>query len=352
MSLTNNTLPKVYITVLALLSMFITSCSLFEQEMVESEEEPSSEETPPPFFEKQDDPGSSELGGNLLFQSGFEDGVSLTGNKEDLRGSDGMDWTSDLESGIPEVRKFFFNFVDGVHGRDLKVELRQDPENKDNRVLYFENIQSVVSGKTSRVQSELLFQEYNNVFSQGYVRYRMRFSENIDHLRQYSGEIGWFTIMEWWENVDSRLSGDPAGKSRVALHINKKAGKGQKLFWRIYSEKRQPYNERGDKLFNEINNSVEVPVGEWFTLETFFRQGDKNKGLVQVAITTESGDRKVLFNIKGATQHPSAPQPMRSWQFFKLYTSRELLKFMKDAGKPAAVYYDDIMIRTGGFEGS
>jgi hypothetical protein len=287
--------------------------------------------------------GYSQNGdGALLFKSGFEPDVYITYDMRDIRGSDGMDWQADLEDAIPHVRSFTINFVGGSPNTDAIADLRPDPADEGNTVLYFENLQDGSDYATSRTQNEFNFQREGDTFSKGFMRYRFHLHDNINHLRQYDGRISWFTVMEWWEYRDDSIDGDPAGKSRVTLGINKESGTGMELYWHFDAQKMQPQSQKFDRLWAHENRDVPVPIGEWFLMESFFQPGDNNTGHVWVAITTEGGERQVLFDVHDYTQHPDNPQTHRGWQFFKLYTSGTLLNFMRNADKPVAGYYDDL----------
>lgn len=108
------------------------------------------------------------------------------------------------------------------------------------------------------------------------------------------------------------------------------------------AQRQQPKEEMFKCLWSRENRKILVPVDEWFTLEVFFKPGDQNTGRVWIAITREDGQRQVLFDVSNYTRHPDNPQPLRGWQFFKLYTSSKILDFMRQAGKPVAAYYDDL----------
>lgn len=295
------------------------------------------------FFisEADTDPG----GGTLLFQSGFNDGVYVTPLPDrvyyfwDIRGKDIMDWERDLEEKIPFVDQFYLNFVHAKIPDNAFADLRPDPDNPSNQVLYFENRSNGGRGVTSRTQSELLFNREEDVFKQGFIRYRFRLHENLEHLKQFPGSINWFVITEWWEHHDPSLTGNTAGKSRVKLSLYKDEGVGQELFWHIEAQETQPVH--AVTLWELSNRKIPVTIGEWFTLETFFRSGDESNGKVWVAIVPQGGERIVLFDIENHTQHRENPLPLRAWQSFKLYTRSDILDFMTHAGKPVAGYYDD-----------
>jgi hypothetical protein len=288
---------------------------------------------------------------NLLFQSGFEEGVYIKPIPErahyfwDIRGKDIMDWEKDLEEGISFIDNFFLNFVHARVGKDALAVLCPDPEDSTNQVLYFENRRNGGKGVTSRTQNEIIFHNEGDTFKQGFISYRFRLHENLDYLKQFPGKIDWFVITEWWEHRDDSLPGNTAGKSRVKLSIYKDVGIGKELYWHIEAQETQPVHSK--TLWEYSNREVEVRTGEWFMFETFFKSGNMNEGRVWASVSYENSPKKVLFDVRDYTQHPDNPLPLRSWQCFKLYASETLLNFMSDANKPLASYYDDFEFWTG-----
>jgi len=61
------------------------------------------------------------------------------------------------------------------------------------------------------------------------------------------------------------------------------------------------------------NQTTEVPIGEWFKMEVYFRKG-KEDGRVQWAV-----NGKEITDYHGRTEHPDNPLPIKFWSFFKLY---------------------------------
>jgi len=125
----------------------------------------------------------------LLFKSGFEQGVYIADEErpapyfKDIKGSDGMDWEHDLEKGIPFVDRFWLNFVNANIPDDAFADLRPDPVNTNNRVLYFENRKDAGKDVTSRTQNELVFNREGNTFSKGFIRYKFFLHDNIKLLK-------------------------------------------------------------------------------------------------------------------------------------------------------------------------
>ncbi len=289
----------------------------------------------------------------LLFKSGFEKKVYI-GDEErpahyfiDIKGSDGMDWEKDLEEGIPFVDKFWLNFVHASIPEEALAEIISDPVNQNNKVLYFENRKDAGKDVTSRTQNELVFNRKGETFSKGFIRYKFFLHDNIQYLRHYPEKITWFTITEWWEHHDPSLDGNMAGKSRVKLSINKNAAEGNELFWHLEAQKTQPSSEAFNTIWAKYNKTLPVITGKWFIMEQFFKPGDDKTGKVWIAIVTSDGKRHVLFDVNDYTQHPDNPQAYRAWQCFKLYTSAEIIDYMRNAGKPVAGYYDDFEFWSG-----
>ena len=133
---------------------------------------------------------------------------------------------------------------------------------------------------------------------------------------------------------------DPAGPTDAAP--------GTELYFHSNSEEQiDEKHYRG--VWRVKNDSIPVPLGRWFTTEVYFKEGDANKGRFYVAITPEGGQRIVLFDVHGATHHPRDPAPTGLKQFspLKLYTSAEIVEFMKAAGSALEVDWDDLEIWQG-----
>ncbi len=280
--------------------------------------------------------------GRLRFSSGFEEEVYISRDGEDIKGSDGMSWEEDLE-GYPEVHKWCLSFI-GRSPEYAFADLRNDPTGRDNRVLYFQlNDNDPGTDATTRTQSGFHFKrEGDRLFRQGFVRYRVYWHPDLMLLKEYPRRIAWFQVMEWWEHRNPEKQGGIAGQCRWSLSLNKESGSDNPPYWAISAQYMQPPQDEFKPIWPmKSNKKVPVPIGKWAVLEIFFRKGHGSDGRIWVAITPEGGKPQVVFDIHDHTEHPKDPLPIRAWQHFKLYTSDEILDWMRARGARVRAYYDD-----------
>jgi hypothetical protein len=99
----------------------------------------------------------------------------------------------------------------------------------------------------------------------------------------------------------------------------------------------------------ESNLNYEVPVGAWFTMEIGYKMGDADTGRFVVVITPEdTGVASVVLDITDWTYDPAADLPggtgpvaATKWNPQKLYSSDNVIHFIRDAGGVAQAYFDD-----------
>ena len=278
----------------------------------------------------------------LLFESGFEPNVYVTTDYQDLRGSDGMDWQTDFE-GYPEVERLFFVYC-GAVPTSAFADLRPGPVDANNQVLYMQvNADDDTHSAQARAQIHFGYETTGpDLFEQGYIKFRMYLHPDMNELKNYHDKwTYWFDMMEWWEEHDPNLDGDGAGQARWSVLLGKDEG-DTLLFWRIRSEYMQPAARLFDPIWPQVENrTVPVPIGQWATLETFFKRGDASNGRIYMAITPDGGEKQVIFDIHNYTQHSESPRPLASWHFFKLYTSDTVLDWLRARNRKIRAYYDD-----------
>jgi hypothetical protein len=105
----------------------------------------------------------------------------------------------------------------------------------------------------------------------------------------------------------------------------------------------------GQVFWQRINPGFELPVGSWMTIEAGYRMGDATTGRMIVIVTDETtGVRRVVFDVIGATYDPRndepggiGPMPLTKWNPQKLYSSDNVIHFIRDAGGVAQAYFDD-----------
>ena len=266
--------------------------------------------------------------GHVLFQSGFEKDVRV--DVMDIVGSDGMDWQSDLE-GYENVQGFWmYNRGDSSFARIV-----QDPVDPDNRCLYLQ------VDRGNRMQCELNFTAESDTRSVD-VAFRVLWPDHLANLSQFPGRIHWFTVLEIWEHHRKGEGGDQAGKTRWTLSFLKDEGVGEPLYWGLTAEGAQP---DWHDLWHEENRRTRIPFGRWTDLEIAYQRGKGEAGRFVLTMQPTGEERQVVFDVRRDTEHPVASMPLRSFQLWKLYTSKEIVDWMREHHVPISAYFDDFVWR-------
>jgi len=225
---------------------------------------------------------------NLLFRSGFEGTVQIVpwspqyhNNRHTIAGFDlNNSWPDDVP-GDGTYHNFYYAVADGndyseyVNTDIVTVNGRQD---KPTRALY----QAVMRDDgddpaLSRNQYNMYPSSTNN-FDQMYVKYWIKFQPDLDTIMP---ENSWRMMMEWYESGDDYV---------FNLMVIKTAGDG-KMKWKLTGRIVKPTSEYD---WVEINDQVQVPVGEWFLLEVFWKHSSDPDGQVFVKVNHEE-----VFNHMG-----------------------------------------------------
>ena len=177
-----------------------------------------------------------------------------------------------------------------------------------------------------------------------YQTVRLYLPENMALLKCYPSEITWLTIMEVWNNAP--LKPFPF---RVTVGLHKPVRDSGQLCFFAHSQDIDQSNPKKAKfttIWSSLNQQFKVPFGKWMTLEYYIVEGDKTKGRFFMAVTPEGGQKTVLFDITNFTHHTMDPAPdgFSHWNPIKLYTSRQLVDYMRGQSKALEAYWDDIFI--------
>jgi len=99
-------------------------------------------------------------------------------------------------------------------------------------------------------------------------------------------------------------------------------------------------------IWAETNENVKVPIGEWSTLEYYYKEGNEKEGRYYLAIITDQGEKDVIFDLKKITHNTNDPDPdgVSDFNPLKLYTSKGLIDYMNSMGKTLQIYWDDFKL--------
>ncbi len=302
--------------------------------------------------------GSTASKGSLLFQNGFEGtsciirnakppGAAITTGYaiDDIEGVDktaGLksDWVKDLDQS-PEAGLFFFEYTGG-DSTQRNVNIIPEPGNEKNHVMQFwlaDSWHASEGQQKARVQASL----YNikKGLKEFYQSVRVFLSEDFSALKRYPQTIPWCTISEFWNN-EWWVKNEPYG-FRVTLGIGKPVVENSELYFILEAE------NAGQKLVWRADyktSTIAVPIGKWFTMDYYFKEGNEQTGRFYLAITPDGGRKQVVYDVHNFTHNTADPAPngVTGYNPMKLYTSKDVIGFIKDQGKTLRIYWDDFKL--------
>lgn len=283
----------------------------------------------------------------LIFNSGFQGTSQVVstsnGQIEDIVGVDDAfnapnDWVNDFE-GHPNIGEFRLYYEAGNTSQRF-ARIVDDPTCPEhNEILHFMLAEPNVPNSHGRIQADIY---NNNGLKEIYQVARVYLHPDFNTLKEYPSRIYWMTIFELWNDAGWY---NPEWPFRVSMHIEKPSHTpGGNLHFHVDGQQKSPGGGSSwSSIWKSTNMEIEVPVGQWMTMEIYVKEGDADNGRFYVAITPDEGVRKVIFDITNSTHHPLDPNPDGFTDFnpMKLYTSREILQFMQDRNKGLQIYWDD-----------
>ena len=296
--------------------------------------------------------------GVLLFNSGFEPGSRIVHGSNPFTSDDKIagkdlsvtppnDWIEDFKKS-PNLGNFSFQYQ-GADTTKRIARIIPEPGNPDNHVLLFRINEPWANAKghnLARIQANIYEAPDKEVkgIKVFYQKVRIFLHEDMEILRSYPLRIHWLTIMEVWNN---HTWGDDPYPFRIAVGMGKPSSVKEGLFFKVGA---QDYAYRTDSirggyttLWDEMNTNIEIPFGKWVTLEYFINEGNVQSGHFYMTMTPEGGEKTVVFDIRNFTHNTKDPDPqgITLWNPMKLYTSRDLVNFVKSEGKSLQIYFDD-----------
>ena len=307
-----------------------------------------------------DDPGVrwyfNACAQELIFQSGFEPdsrvisrgpGVVTIHSDADITGIDHSvakpnDWVNDLDK-YPDIGNFNLQYQGGDSTMRY-ARIIPEPGNPDNHVLHFWLNEPNVEGKKGRIQANIYG---SNGMKEFYQSTRIFLHEDFYTVRTYPDKIHWLTIAEYWNNITWSQS-VPYG-FRITLGIGKPAEGESDLYFILDAQDCQLFEGGRQKyttIWAETNENVKVPIGEWSTLEYYYKEGNEKEGRYYLAIITDQGEKDVIFDLKKITHNTNDPDPdgVSDFNPLKLYTSKGLIDYMNSMGKTLQIYWDDFKL--------
>jgi len=311
------------------------------------------------FCSTENPPVREEEGkqGVLLFNSGFEPGsIIKRGNNpftgdDDITGKDTSvpapnDWSSNLDNSKLTGR---FNLqYQGGDTTQRYARIIREPGNPGNHVLHFWLNEPNVGGTKGRIQANLYGAE--NGMKEFYQSVRIFLPEDFTTVRRFPEKISWMTIFEFWNNITWSQT-VPHG-FRITLGIGKPVEWESDLCFILDGQDCELFQDNSQKyttLWKEVNQSIKVPIGKWFTIDYYYKEGNDQTGRFWMAMQPEGGERQVVFDVINYTHNSGDKNPAGVTDFnpMKLYTSKKLIDYMRSNGKTLQLYWDDFKLWEG-----
>ena len=286
--------------------------------------------------------------GELIFQSGFENSTVIPRNADaDIIGADNSfsdhnDWVKDFDN-HPDIGSFNLQYHKGDSSMRY-ARIIEEPGNSSNHVLQFWLNEPSNEQSNGRIQANLYG---NKGLKEFYQSVRMFLPEDFNTVPSFPKNIHWLTIAEFWNNIT--WSPTVPDRFRITLGLGKPTEKEDGLFFivdaqdcELFENGRQKYTT----IWAETNEKIKVPVGKWFTMEYYYKEGDSTHGRFYMAITPQNGNKTVVFDVTRITHNTQDHKPDGVTDFnpMKLYTSKELVQYMKSKGKTLQIYWDDFKL--------
>lgn len=281
----------------------------------------------------------------LILKSGFEKNteIEVFKNGHFFTGEDkssGFSWDDNQLNGRlnffylagDQPEKYVETRIDNVRGHD----------NKKTRAVYMAVKNDLHGDGFGMVTRNELSYFPDSPLKEGYVSLWMKLQDDLldklpktkrSHQLDYYQLDSWRMLMEIKEpNSGVSKKGRGTNNYRMSFFMTRDS-LTNKMYWLLRGEMPQPV-----RLIDwEIENkSVEVPIGEWFKMEVYFRK-DRTNGRIWWAINNQE-----IADYRGRTEHPDNPMPVKFWSFAKLYQDEKWFE-------PGPVYQwiDDLEYWTG-----
>jgi hypothetical protein len=283
---------------------------------------------------------------SMVFQTDFESTILILGDYDkeifastDSFSSEYINWDQFIAHeniGTVEIS------YEAGSDSDRKAMIEDDPELMDNKVLLFQIIEPHINEgfrKKGRVQLNV---NDNNCITEIYQTVRLRLHPDMACLKNWDERVTWLSLFEFWNNADWTSEDHPF---RVTVNLYKdEKGPADAMHFHVKGDfKNECKYCKWNLLWENLGDSFSVPFGEWMEVELYIKEGDDDSGRFFMAVTPDSGEKMVVFDLICSTIHPNETNPdgFAHIQPLKLYTSGDLINYMKDSVKELSVCWDD-----------
>lgn len=277
----------------------------------------------------------------LVFQSGYENSVgSPPEAHQDIAGADKSfseknDWKADLES-HPNVNNFFIYYEGGTPA-ERYAKIIPDPKDPANSVLHFWLQDAYIPYGKNKYKGRIQATLGVNGIKEMLIKHRLSLHPDMAALAKTTETFNWLTVQEFWN--DEVKSDYPF---RISINIVKPTS-SPGLTFATHGQTKRPNEEAWDDVWTAVGTDFTIPVNEWMTVETYFKEGNKSTGKFTLTITDTSGRKHTVVDVTDFTYHPDDPTPdgLDNVNIMKLYAPERLINPMKQSGKTLQLYWDD-----------
>jgi hypothetical protein len=280
----------------------------------------------------------------LVFQSGFEGTTQVVprkGQADDIVGAepilDKSDWDALQRSG--GIESVWINYTGGDETKRF-AKIVPEPGAPDNKVLQFWlNDSWSASENQIKARIQLEFHSISRGLKEFRQSVRVFLTEDFNALKTYPKAIKWCTISEFWNN-EWWVAGEKHG-FRITLGVGKEKAGDRDLHFILNAE-----DQGMVEVWKADNPNVKVPIGKWFTMDYYFKEGDRSTGRFHMTITPDGEAPQVVFDVQNFTHmtKDTAPNGVTGYNPLKLYTSKEVVAHVKAQGKTLQIFWDDLKV--------
>lgn len=281
----------------------------------------------------------------LLFQTGFNNTTLTNGDYEnvefsgtDLELADHNSWVDFIAN--PSVGYVEVGYEDGEDNQRI-AQIVNDPDSAANKALSFKLMEPHIkegSHQKGRVQVSV---NDNQCIKEIYQTVRLKLHPDMAYLMDWDIRVPWLTVFEFWNNA---TWSNEKKTFRVTVNLFKDAeGPVEEIHFHAKADHQACNVCEWKEDWGEEATHFAIPFGVWMEIELYLLEGDENNGRFYMAVTPEGQSKVVVFDITNNTHHrkEKCPDGFTHFQPMKLYTSDEVINYMKDGGKSLELFWDD-----------
>lgn len=277
----------------------------------------------------------------LVFQNGYEGSVGIPSDAHtDITGADTgfsekNNWVKDLE-GHPQVGNFFI-FYEGGNSSQRYARTVNNPTDASSKVLHFWLNEAYIPYGNNRLKGRIQATiSLGNTYEM-LTKHKLYFPQDMAALKNSNESFNWLTVQEFWNNqVDTNYP------FRISVNIVKPS-KAHELYFEAKGQTKIAGKSAWKDVWRAVGTNFSIPIDEWFTFDTYFKEGNKYNGRFKITLTDKSGNKYEAINVTDFTYHPDDPSPdgLNNFNVMKLYAPERLINPMRKNGKTLQFYWDD-----------